>query len=111
MRREERQVYRHAAGCFAFVDFVSSITTWYNAKSTGESAKSVHIKKDGAQQFLTKLEGAVKETFSNDGINKRMEEEVSLTVIRNRDANPKMNHLENSLRLFGVPCAEGDNRD
>lgn len=106
LRREEERVYRPAAGNFAFVDFASSVTTWYNAKSSNENVKSVYINEDGAKQFLTRLEQVMKGMFSGHEIKKILEHEaVSLTVLTNGSAQPKINDPGKSLQFFSEHVA------
>eukprot|EP00177_Eucheuma_denticulatum_P008768 GFKZ01015922.1.p2 GENE.GFKZ01015922.1~~GFKZ01015922.1.p2 ORF type:complete len:116 (+),score=19.52 GFKZ01015922.1:496-843(+) len=61
----------------------------YHAMSTSENAKSVHVKEDGAQQFLTRLETVIKKTLSDDEITKMMKKEVSPTIIQTVPHNRK----------------------
>lgn len=88
---------------FVFVDFVSSITTWYNGMSNDENAKIVYVRGEGAQQFLTRLEHAAREMLSGEDIKKVTEQEVYLTVITNGTAQPNSANPKMHLRFFGVP--------
>eukprot|EP00178_Gracilaria_changii_P015119 TRINITY_DN423_c0_g1_i2.p1 TRINITY_DN423_c0_g1~~TRINITY_DN423_c0_g1_i2.p1 ORF type:complete len:327 (+),score=47.19 TRINITY_DN423_c0_g1_i2:855-1835(+) len=106
LRREDMRLYRPVAENFAFVDFATSITTWYNAKSTSGNAAYVYVNNLSASRFLAGLEQAAKEMFSVDEINKMLEHgAVSLTVITNGCATAKFKHPETSVRLFNAPVS------
>ena len=103
LRSGERRLFRPCSKSFPFIDFASSITTWYNAKSVDPNQHEVFVKHGGARSFLNSLENRIRQEYTQDEILDLLKREPPvLTVITNRDIRVQLDK-EIDLKLCDVP--------